>query len=86
MYGEVAVTLEEGNFTPSAMHIISVEESTFSPNAVTPGINFRMFSLLIIVVVQSLSHVSLQPMDTPALLPGKSHGRRSLVGRSPWGR
>ena len=23
---------------------------------------------------------------TPALLPGKSHGRRSLEGRSPWGR
>ena len=23
---------------------------------------------------------------TPALLPGKSHGRRSLVGHSPWGR
>ena len=23
---------------------------------------------------------------TPALLPGKSHGQRSLVGRSPWGR
>ena len=23
---------------------------------------------------------------TPVLLPGKSHGRRSLVGRSPWGR
>ena len=22
---------------------------------------------------------------TPALLPGNSHGRRSLVGRSPWG-
>ena len=22
---------------------------------------------------------------TPILLPGKSHGRRSLVGRSPWG-
>ena len=22
----------------------------------------------------------------PGLLPGKSHGRRSLVGRSPWGR
>ena len=22
---------------------------------------------------------------TPALLPGKSHGRRSLVGYSPWG-
>ena len=22
----------------------------------------------------------------PALLPGKSHGRRSLIGYSPWGR
>ena len=24
--------------------------------------------------------------STPVLLPGKSHGRRSLVGGSPWGR
>ena len=23
---------------------------------------------------------------TPVLLPGKSHGRRSLVGYNPWGR
>ena len=23
---------------------------------------------------------------TPVLLPGESHGRRSLVGYSPWGR
>ena len=23
---------------------------------------------------------------TPVLLPGKSHGQRSLVDRSPWGR
>ena len=22
---------------------------------------------------------------TPVLLPGKSHGRRSLVGHTPWG-
>ena len=27
-----------------------------------------------------------QRHPTPALLPGKSHGRRSLVGCSPWGR
>ena len=26
------------------------------------------------------------PTFTPVLLPGKSHGRRSLVGCSPWGR
>ena len=24
--------------------------------------------------------------STPALLPGKSHGRRRLIGYSPWGR
>ena len=23
---------------------------------------------------------------TPLLLPGKSHGQRSLIGNSPWGR
>ena len=27
-----------------------------------------------------------QWQPTPVLLPGKSHGRRSLVGFSPWGR
>ena len=27
-----------------------------------------------------------QWQPTPVLLPGKSHGRRSLVGCSPWGR
>ena len=25
-------------------------------------------------------------MATPVFLPGKSHGERSLVGYSPWGR
>ena len=25
-------------------------------------------------------------VPTPALLPGKSHGRRTLVGCGPWGR
>ena len=28
----------------------------------------------------------MQWHPTPVLLPGKSHGRRSLVGCSPWGR
>ena len=27
-----------------------------------------------------------QWQPTPVLLPGKSHGQRSLVGCSPWGR
>ena len=32
------------------------------------------------------SHWRRQWQPTPVLLPGKSHGRRSLVGCSPWGR
>ena len=28
----------------------------------------------------------MAPHPTPVLLPGESHGRRSLVGCSPWGR
>ena len=31
-------------------------------------------------------HRRRQWHPTPVLLPGKSHGRRSLVGCSPWGR
>ena len=39
-----------------------------------------------------LSHPKLLLLEkamgypTPVLLPGESHGRRSLVGYSPWGR
>ena len=34
----------------------------------------------------SVSTLEKQWHPTPVLLPGKSHGRRSLVGCSPWGR
>ena len=33
-----------------------------------------------------LGVTSMQWHPTPVLLPGKSHGRRNLVGCSPWGR
>ena len=33
-----------------------------------------------------ISHTRRQWHPTPILLPGKSHGRSSLVGCSPWGR
>ena len=38
--------------------------------------------------ISPLSHTSgrRQWHPTPVLLPGKSHGQRSLVGCSPWGR
>ena len=38
-----------------------------------------------VIINLSLTY-SEKAMATPVLLPGKSHGRRSLVGCSPWGR
>ena len=39
-----------------------------------------LFLILVILINNTLWH------PTPVLLPGKYHGRRSLVGCSPWGR
>ena len=39
--------------------------------------------ILLYVAVQFSQRRQWHP--TPALLPGKSHGQRSLVGCSPWG-
>ena len=39
-----------------------------------------------LVFILSLEKYLLSPwQSTPVLLPGKSHGQRSLVGYSPWG-
>ena len=44
------------------------------------------FIQLTLHFMQSLDfHQRRQWHPTPVLLPGKSHGRRSLVGCSPWG-
>ena len=59
--------------------------------------NVFSFSLLSIILVVDLLYMVLimlryvpsqrrQWHPTPVLLPGKSHGRRSLVGCCPWGR
>ena len=40
---------------------------------------------ILIFVFYSLVLRRRQWQPTPGLLPGKSHGRRSLVGCSPWG-
>ena len=36
--------------------------------------------------VQSLGHEDPLKKEIPILLPGKSHGQRSLADYSPWGR
>ena len=42
--------------------------------------------MLVILVSDYQSRQRRQRQATPILLPRKSHGRRSLVGYSPWGR
>ena len=41
--------------------------------------------LYIYIYIKLKSVLRRQWQPTPVLLPGKSHGRRSLVGCSPWG-
>ena len=45
---------------------------------------FTVFQISIIELLCNWRRRQWHP--TPVLLPGKSHGRRSLVGCSPWGR
>ena len=53
---------------------------------------FVLIEHFLIVDLRALYGFSKQPQarrfwhPTPVLLPGKSHGQRSLVGCSPWGR
>ena len=50
----------------------------------------KIKSLTVSIFSPSICHDVMGPAEkamapTPVLLPGKSHGRRSLVGYSPWG-
>ena len=56
-----------------------------------PGIHQSYHSscswLALVLIGQFSGHIwRRQWHPTPILLPGKSHGRKSLVGCSPWGR
>ena len=46
----------------------------------------RGSSFMQVIALASTRNQRRQWHPTPVLLPGKSHGRRSLVGYSPWGR
>ena len=47
---------------------------------------FTYFQIIFVFQLLSCVWWRRQWHPTPVLLPGKSHGRRSLVGCSPWGR
>ena len=48
--------------------------------------SFRKTSTSALLTTLKLLTQRRQWHPTPVLLPGKSHGRRSLVGCNPWGR
>ena len=50
------------------------------------GIGGLSSIILVVLGAVNLQFQRRQWHPTPELLPGKSHGRRSLVGCSPWGR
>ena len=59
-------------------------------NLLCPGSVYTAFTLCLQLFTQHLHCIRhykhrRQWHPTPVLLPGKSHGRRSLVGWSPWG-
>ena len=47
---------------------------------------WRILSITLLLCEMSATVRRRQWQPTPVLLPGKSHGQRSLVGCSPWGR
>ena len=66
---------------PAYEIMLSVKRNNFTSSFST-GMSFMHFSCLIDLTRPSSRKRWWHP--TPVLLPGKSHGRRSLVGCSPW--
>ena len=86
-------------FLPSAnTQIIKTHQSANAVKTRTCSLSFIYFFLLTFLsallssepnIYQAFSRLFVQRRQwhpTLVLLPGKSHGRRSLVGCSPWGR
>ena len=49
-------------------------------------VHLKLSQHCLLIGYTSIQNRRRQWHPTPVLLPGKSHGRRSLVGCSPWGR
>ena len=68
-----------GKFSLLSLQIFS-QAFSLSPPSRTP-----VLQMLVHLLLSQRSPRRRQWQPTPVLLPGKSHGRRSLVGCSPWG-
>jgi len=49
------------------------------------GKHFQAESILYYLAIYAIIYQRRQWQPAPVLLPGNSHGQRSLVGCSPWG-
>ena len=90
--------MDHGMLTPDIGTTVSLLVNMLSSSFIYLGIIFWdplscfvfFYFFLIVQVEYFLLYVLIfqrrQWHPTPVLLPGKSHGRRSLVGCSPWGR
>ena len=78
------VVVEAVSFVENRRHV-SVFQWIYN-NIMIIIIRTHKCSLTFIRILFFLEHMwRRQWQPTPVLLPGKSHGRRSLVGCSPWG-
>ena len=69
------------NFSIGEIFMINIQIAAFFPKTIKrQGSKKRVWSVLDEDTRRRQWH------PTPVLLPGKSHGQRSLVGCSPWGR
>ena len=67
--------------------LLSLTVNQRSPHAVSIQLTIPPVALhFTILMCTSWKGQEKAMAPTPVLLPGKSHGRRSLVGCSPWGR
>ena len=74
-------------FIPSEVFLCSFPVAYWAPtNLGSPSFSVISFCLFILFVGFSRQGQRRQWHPTPVLLPGKSHGWRSLIGCSPWGR
>ena len=78
-----AASLQKGHCTaaPSRTTPLSLHTPSTPPHPPTRGMDKTEA-----LSVQIRLNIQKAAPATPGLLPGKSHGRRSLVGSSPWGR
>ena len=62
-------------FVEGSPGVSNVQQNWGTTNINNPTMNY--------LIVAFVTETAMAP--APVLLPGKSHGRRSLVGCSPWG-